>query len=197
MQTEITRAGPQDAADAMRTIMLAFGADPAVRWTWPDPIAFLEHFPRFAWAFAGNAFTQGFADCVVADGFQGVALWLPPGVGSDDAGIDRALTEGLPEHRRAEVFGLMEGMAGYHPQEPHWYLPLFGVDPFFQGRGMGAALLKHAARRFDEAGETAYLEATNPKSVGLYERAGFELLGRIQQGDSPTLFPMLRRPRRL
>jgi ribosomal protein S18 acetylase RimI-like enzyme len=189
-------ATPADEADAIGTLVLAFSADPAVRWTWPDPMAFLAHFPIFAQAFAGNAFHHGSAYRTGEGGHSGVALWLPPGIGSDEEGVDRSLRNGLAPHRQKEVFDVLEQMAAYHPSEPHWYLPLIGVDPWHQGKGQGAALMKHAAQRFDEAGQLAYLEATNPKSLGLYERHGFELLGRIQEGDSPTLFPMLRRPRR-
>lgn len=35
-----------------------------------------------------------------------------------------------------------------------------------------------------------------PRTRGLYERHGFELLGTIQVGTSPPIFPMLRTPRR-
>jgi hypothetical protein len=42
----------------------------------------------------------------------------------------------------------------------------------------------------------AYLESSNPKNIPLYERHGFELLGTIQVGTSPPIFPMLRTPRR-
>ena len=33
--------------------------------------------------------------------------------------------------------------------------------------------------------ERAYLESSNPKNMSLYERHGFESMGRIQIGDSP------------
>jgi ribosomal protein S18 acetylase RimI-like enzyme len=86
-------------------------------------------------------------------------------------------------------------MRGYHPSEPHWYLPLIGVDPFQQGSGLGSALMRHALARCDSEGKPAFLESSNPKNVPLYERHGFEVLGRIQAGASPTLFPMLRKAR--
>jgi hypothetical protein len=41
----------------------------------------------------------------------------------------------------------------------------------------------------------AYLEATSPQNVLLYERHGFEALGSIQVADSPPVVPMLRKPR--
>ena len=39
---------------------------------------------------------------------------------------------------------MVEQMANYHPREPHWYLPLMGVDPTCQGKGLGSALMRHA-----------------------------------------------------
>ena len=86
-------------------------------------------------------------------------------------------------------------MGRYHPSEPHWYLPLMGVDPFHQGRGLGSALMQHALVPCDRDHALAYLESTNPKNIPLYERHGFELLGTIQVGTSPPIFPMLRKPR--
>ena len=41
----------------------------------------------------------------------------------------------------------------------------------------------------------ACLESSNPKNIPLYERHGFELLGTIQVGASPPIFPMLRKIR--
>jgi len=42
---------------------------------------------------------------------------------------------------------------------------------------------------------SAYLEATSPRNVPLYERHGFEAVGSIQAADSPQIIPMLRKPR--
>ena len=67
--------------------------------------------------------------------------------------------------------------------EPHWYLPMIGVDPAKQGNGYGSALLKHALERCDGEGKLAYLESSSPKSVPLYQRHGFQLVGTIQVGS--------------
>ena len=90
---------------------------------------------------------------------------------------------------------LFERMAGFRPREPHWYLPLIGVDPAHQGKGCGAALLSFALASCDRDHLPAYLESTNPRNVSLYKRHGFEPLGTIQVGQSPPLVPMLRRAR--
>jgi ribosomal protein S18 acetylase RimI-like enzyme len=86
-------------------------------------------------------------------------------------------------------------MAGYHPAEPHWYLPLIGVDPTHQNRGYGSALLRHALLQCDRDHVAAYLESSNPANIPLYERHGFTVLGTIQVGSSPPITPMLRAAR--
>ncbi|HET6808200.1 MAG TPA: GNAT family N-acetyltransferase, partial [Nitrososphaera sp.] len=73
--------------------------------------------------------------------------------------------------------------------------PFVGVDPLQQGRGFGSALLEHTLIQCDNDSKLAYLESSNPKNIPLYQRHGFEALGTIQVGPSPTIFPMLRRPR--
>ena len=90
---------------------------------------------------------------------------------------------------------MFEQMVKCHPQEPHWYLPLIGVDPAYQGKGYGDALMSYALDRCDRERVPAYLESTNPRNVSLYRRHGFEPVGTIQAGSSPTLVPMMRRPR--
>ena len=55
--------------------------------------------------------------------------------------------------------------------------------------------MKHGLVPCDRDKKLAYLESTNPRNIPLYERHGFELLGTIQVGKSPPIFPMLRKPR--
>jgi ribosomal protein S18 acetylase RimI-like enzyme len=100
----------------------------------------------------------------------------------------------IDPERLPAAFGLFEQMMHYHPEEPHWYLALIGVDPSRQGRGLGAALLRHTLARVDRERLPAYLESSNPANVPLYQRHGFEVVGTIQAADSPPMFPMIRRP---
>jgi ribosomal protein S18 acetylase RimI-like enzyme len=175
---------------AVAVISLAFCADPMARWSYPDPHAYATHFPRLVRAFGGRAFQHGSAHQV--SGFRGAALWLPPGVHPDHEALETIMRETLPADVAADAAGVFERMGGYHPNEPHWYLPLIGVDPAWQGRGHGAALLRHALRRCDEDHAAAYLESSNPANIPLYERHGFVQLGTIQVGSSPPVVPMLR-----
>lgn len=185
---------PGDEDAALATIVLAFSADPMARWSWPEPRAYLDAMPRLARAFGGRAFAAGTA--YGADGVSGAALWLGPGVSPDEEGMVRLFEQTAPASIRADGFALFEKMGKMHPREPHWYLPLIGVDPACQGRGLGEALMRRALERCDREGVPAYLESSNPRNASLYRRLGFEDAGSIQSGSSPALLPMLRRPRR-
>lgn len=182
-----------DEAASIAVVVLAFSADPAARWTWPDPHQYLTHFPNFVKALGGKAFANGSAYHV--DGCAGAALWLPPEVQPDEEALIALLQRTGSAAVQKDLSAVFEQMGRYHPEEPHWYLPFIGIDPSRQGNGYGTALMEHALVPCDRDQTLAYLESSNPKNIPLYERHGFELLGTIQVGTSPPIFPMLRKPR--
>ena len=189
----VKSAAESDEVCVIDALKLAFVADPATRWVWPDPQKYLSQFSNFARAFGGKAFACGSAHYV--GNYSGAALWLPPNVHPDvEQLIALVQNSGSDEAKKygPEVF---EKMGSYHPKEPHWYLPLLGVDPLHHGKGLGSALLQHAIATFDQDNKFAYLESSNPKNIPFYERHGFELLGTIQVNTSPPIFPMVRKPR--
>jgi ribosomal protein S18 acetylase RimI-like enzyme len=192
-KTSIKTVTPSNADQAVGTVVLAFSADPVARWFYPDPHQYLLYLPSFVRAFAGRAFEYNTAYHI--DGYSGAALWLPPDVHPDENALVALLQRTIPEENQQEIFAFVERMDSSHPSEPHWYLPMIGVDPAKQGNGYGSALLKHALERCDGEGKLAYLESSSPRSIPLYRRHGFELLGTIQVGSSPPLFPMMRKPR--
>jgi ribosomal protein S18 acetylase RimI-like enzyme len=63
-----------------------------------------------------------------------------------------------------------------HIKGPHYYLFVLGVEPAYQGRGLGKALLGALSERADAAGVPCYLETDKPSSVELYRRSGYEVL---------------------
>lgn len=191
----IKSATSPDQDHILAVIVLAFSADPAARWTYPDPHDYLRYFPDIVRAFGGKAFEHGSAYYV--DGFSGAALWLPPDVQPQEDEMIALFQRTVSGQRQEELFSVFEQMGSYHPTEPHWYLPLIGVDPAQQGNGHGSALMKHALVACDREQKLAYLESSNPRNIPLYQRHGFEVLGTIQVGSSPPIFPMLRRPRSL
>jgi len=160
---------------------------------WPNSYQYLTHMPPFTRAFGGAAFAHGSA--YYADGYAGAVLWLPPGMHSDDDTIGAIIQNTVEEGVQGDLTAVFAQMASYHPHEPHWYLPLIGVETLHQGHGYGAALMAHALTPCDWDQTLAYLESTNPRNISLYQRYGFEILGTIQVGTSPPLFPMVRKPR--
>jgi GNAT superfamily N-acetyltransferase len=172
---------------------LAFAADPAARWTWPDPQQYLASIPSLIRAFGSEAFAHEGA--FAANNYAGVALWLPPGIKPDEEALEEIIERTAPSSIQQDVSGVFEQMAGYHPKSPHWYLPLIGVDPAHQGKGLGDALMSHALERCDRDHLPAYLDSSNPRNISFYQRHGFEIQGNIQVGSSPSIVPMLRRPR--
>jgi ribosomal protein S18 acetylase RimI-like enzyme len=191
----IKSANESNQEQAIAVILLAFATDPLTRWIYPDPHQYLRYFPEVVRLFGGNAFEHGTGYYV--DAFSGVALWLPPNVHPREKEMMTLLQQTVPAHSQENVFAVLEKMGSYHPTEPHWYLPMIGVDPGQQGKGYGSALMQHALIRCDRENKLAYLETSNPRNVPLYKRYGFELLDTFQIGSSPSVFPMLRRPRSL
>lgn len=174
----------------LATITAAFLDDPVARWVWSDDRDHATWFPEFAAAFGGRAFAYGTADVVARA--QGAALWLPPAVTPDERALEDVVQRAVPAERQADLAALMDQMGAFHPAGPHWYLPLIGVAPQCQGRGVGAALLRHALARCDTERLPAYLESSNPRNLSLYRRHGFEVVGTIQAGGSPVMYPMVR-----
>jgi ribosomal protein S18 acetylase RimI-like enzyme len=181
-----------DEDGAIATITMAFTNDPVARWVLPDAQSYLTYWPRLVKANGGAAFASRTADAI--DACSGVALWLPPGVGADEEAMGAIAQEAVPPAAQQAVFGVFGRLGEFHPTEPHWYLPLIGVDVTRRGRGYGSALLRHALARCEKDRLPAYLEASSPRNKVLYERHGFEQLGVVQAGDAPPLWPMLRRP---
>jgi GNAT superfamily N-acetyltransferase len=190
---DVHSATERDRHTVIGVITLAFATDPMARWAFPDPATYLAVMPHLAAAFGGNGFPHGAAHLI--DGGMGAAMWLPPGVAPDAERLMALTNENAPKDRLADMMQVFEQMDRVHPPDPCWYLPLIGVDPAHQGRGCGSALLRYALARCDRDGMPAYLESSNPRNVSLYLRHGFEMIGNIQVGSSPTLVPMLRRPR--
>ena len=93
MTSTVTAITPSDVDQAVAVIVLAFSADPAARWTYPDPHQYLTHFPAIVRAFGGKAFAHGTGYHVSR--FAGAALWLPPGIHPDEGHLGRLLQHTL------------------------------------------------------------------------------------------------------
>ena len=182
-----------EAARVIDAIVLGFSADPVVRWLFPEPQRFLAKFPTLTRLFGGRAFEHDTAYHV--DGYIGAALWLPPGVHPDEDGLTKLFQDEFTGSKLESIFELFGQMDESHPDEPCYHLAFIAVDPSQQGNGYGSKILAHTLEACDNDKKLAYLESTNPANLPLYQRFGFEVVGEIQAGASPPLFPMIREPR--
>ncbi|WP_082212368.1 GNAT family N-acetyltransferase [Endozoicomonas montiporae] len=78
------------------------------------------------------------------------------------------------------------------PPSSLWVLSIIAVDPDCQQQGIGSALLEHSLEQTGNQARELFVLSCNPRNLGVYERFGFERLGRIQAGNSPPLHPLLR-----
>lgn len=193
-QNIIKTATAEEADRAMAVVLMGFSTDPAARWMYPNVADYLTHFPKFIKFLAGKAFENESAFCT--EDFSGAALWLPPDVHPEDEPLIKLFEETVPEEKLDDMFAVFEQMGDFHPEEPHWYLPMIGVDTFRQSKGIGSALMKYALDICDREQKAAYLESSNPRNIPLYERHGFEVAGTIQVGSSPPVTPMVRKARK-
>jgi hypothetical protein len=101
---------------AIGTLVLAFTADPFVRWIYPEASQYLSRFPEALQAFGGAAFSHGGA-WRLSD-FAAGALWLPPGIepgGDANLALFQATVDSRKFNDLLGVFGQMEEA---HPAMP-------------------------------------------------------------------------------
>lgn len=76
----------------------------------------------------------------------------------------------------------------HHPSEPHFYLLYIGVEPEFQGKSVGSALMKHLIEKADQDHIGCYLENSNRRNIPFYQRFGFQITLEKDVIGVPTWF---------
>ncbi len=96
----------------------------------------------------------------------------------------------------AEAGGDVAGAAVAIVREGLWGLSLLVVDPAYQGRGIGRALLERALAHGEGARGGMILASDDPPALRRYARAGFDLvpafgaLGRVDRAALPAGLPI-------
>ncbi len=191
MDIKMAKIGDQESI--LDSMTCAFVQEPVFRWIYPEPQQYLAGIRGYVQAFGGRAFLHNTA-FYIGD-FFGAALWLSPGILPDEEGVLNAFNKNVSKERIEKVHELIEQMGKFHPTDPVWHLAVLGVDIAHQRNGIGGALLRHTLEFIDKEERVCYLEASSSENIPLYERYGFEAIGKIQIEDVPPVTPMIRQPK--
>jgi len=193
---EVVRLPAERLAEASALLARAFQDDPAWSWVLPNPKRRAALLP---WLFQ-TGFEIADAQVWTTDGdLLGVARWMPPGKPDVHVGaMLRALIATPLRVREATnrffAYGrAVEALRAQAVPEPHWYLAGIGVDPPFQRRGVGSALLGPGLAAAAAAGLPCALLTNSERNLPFYGHHGFEV---VVEGRTPDDGPrawMMRR----
>ncbi len=209
--TGIVRAGEADIEALSLVIADAFFPLAPCRWLIPDETARREIFPAYFRMLVEHAMSGGIVHATPAR--DAAALWIPLGTRLPDppAGYHERLAQVTgPWAGRFAVFDAALD-ASHLTGTAHHHLAILAVRPGRQGHGAGTALLDAHHASLDQEGLTAYLEASDERTRGLYLRHGYgdhgapiELNDGLLAGSgdlmpgqpagSARMYPMVRRP---
>jgi ribosomal protein S18 acetylase RimI-like enzyme len=195
--SDIRKLTAEDVSTIATALARAFEDDPVMSWIFQrdsDRVARLEQafvlFLRKIWL------PQD--ECYAASRLFGAAIWLPPdkwhlGVGAQVRMLPSMIT--VVGRNLPRLFTVLNMIEKKHPKAPHYYLAVLGVEPEFQGRGFGGALMQPVLNRCDGDRVPAYLESSKRRNVALYERHGFKVVEELKlPKDGPPIWRMWRDP---
>ncbi len=132
---------------------------------------------------------------------EGVAVWLPSEKSYRtlwrnirSGGLLLLFKAGRAVAREYTLGKYFESVRKRCAPAAHWYLPLLGVDPVYQGKGYASILLRAMFGRVDQEHLPCYLETLTEKDVSIYRHLGFGVVGGgVFPGTEVTVRAMLRK----
>jgi ribosomal protein S18 acetylase RimI-like enzyme len=193
-RSDVRKCTAADLTAVVPAVARSFYEDPIFRWILPDDGRRLSQLERGFALFARRVwFPQD--ESYTTDRLIGGAFWMPPGTWHLSLFKQLSMLPAMVVILRGELprlLRLLNAIEARHPHERHYYLPVIGIGPEWQGRGFGSALLRPILERCDRERLPAYLEASSPRNRALYERHGFEVAEEMRVSDSPPLWRMWR-----
>ncbi|WP_007513840.1 MULTISPECIES: GNAT family N-acetyltransferase [Pseudofrankia] len=194
---EIVHTSDPDLPAVVETLCLAFDTDPVTEWNFPRDLAnraaLIEGFFRVT---VGMILDHGGTVATTTD-HVAIGVWSPPGeptlTEAEAADYADALFKACGEGgERAAI--IMQALDAAHPADlpPHYHVFFAGVRPGHQARGHALAVTRTLAAVTNAAGAGVYAEASNLRSLALWERLGLRRIGpEITLPDGgPSLYPI-------
>jgi len=202
--SEVQRVGQEQLEAVATTVAASFADDPIWQWIYNTGDQTIPIETGIVLARMLVAQSTPVDAIHVATGCGAVALWSAP-AGSSSPDNEQLRDEQTGPHfaafagqigDRISLTGkLSETMKRHRPDEPHWYLGILGTHPDHQNQGLGSAVLSTMIAHADKLGIPTFLESSNPRNYGFYQRHGYVETGEITVEDSPPLRHFWRTPR--
>ncbi len=170
---------------AAKALTNAFLNDPLQQYVFPDEAERKEKsIPHFS---AVLQYGLLFGEVYTANNSEGAVVWLKPGETlltpekAEQSGLaDLPQTIGeAPFNRFISVLDYADQFHKQDMKEEHWYTMVLGVDPTYQGKGYGSALLSPILNEAKTKNIPVYLETAQQKNVSFYKHMGFVVIREV------------------
>ena len=183
---EVRPANPSEIARIAEVLGRAFVSEPMLTWPLGGRCEDLEERCVRAYAlYIGPLLDAGLV-WETADG-HGALVLVPPDQsevwGEALTHVDDSATHDITDDgglRHEHFYGWV---ASRIPSEPLWHLDSVAVEPGWQGRGIGSALVEFGLEQARASSTAVILETGTPRNVLLYERLGFHV---VEEADPPA-----------
>ena len=177
----------------------AFYNDPYYLWTMPNDKRRMAQ--MHWWMKILLTYTLKYGSVHHTEDHRGIAMWLGP----DEPVIDdvKILAMGVamyPFKIGVRNFLRVLDISGQWKREHkkrskrHYYLMVIGVEPEFQGKGIGSRLLQVGLNRADDEGRECYLETVTEADVEFYKKHNFDVVLNKGFGVNNQYWLMTRAP---
>jgi GNAT superfamily N-acetyltransferase len=195
--SDVRKLTEDDIPSIATALARAFEDDPVMSWIFRDDAARTARLERAFGLYLRKIWLPE-GECYATDQLFGAALWLPPNkwhLGPADQLRILPSMVAVNGRNLPRLWTVLRMIEKRHPHDPHYYLAVLGVEPEFQGRGFGSALMQPILSRCDRDRMPAYLESSKRRNVVLYERHGFRVVEELRlPKDGPPMWRMWREP---
>ncbi len=193
------RATAADSDGVIDVLTAAFATDPVMSWIGRRD-AKRDQGRRSMFTYLVKKLGLPGDELWTAADYSAAALWVPPERADlkqpwwDEVIMIPTIVSFTGVSGLGRVDAFRKSADKHHPKDkPHFYLMTIGVDPRFQGQGLGSAILDATLASIDAKGLPTYLESSNEKNVPLYKRHGYVVTSEFRPAaDAPPLWGMWR-----